>query len=49
MRFLDGQTVAFGRVIEGYKIFKAIEKMPTENESPVMPVQIKEAGLYKVL
>ena len=29
LTFLDGQTVIFGRVIEGFRVFKLIEKMET--------------------
>ena len=35
---MDGQTVIFGRVIEGFRVFKLIEKMDTTNERPHPPV-----------
>lgn len=35
LNFLDGQNVVFGRVIEGFKVFKLIEKMDLiNNEKP---------------
>lgn len=34
LTFLDGQTVIFGRVIEGFRVFKLIEKMDCINEKP---------------
>jgi len=38
LSFMDGQTVIFGRVIEGFRVFKLIEKMDTTNERPHPPV-----------
>lgn len=48
LSFLDNQTVIFGRVIEGFRIFKLIEKMDTVNEYPNPPVSIAEAGCYSI-
>ena len=40
LSFLDNQTVIFGRVIEGFRVFKLIEKSETLNEYPHPPVMI---------
>jgi cyclophilin family peptidyl-prolyl cis-trans isomerase len=35
LSFLDGSNVVFGRIIEGFKVFKLIEKMElVNNERP---------------
>jgi cyclophilin family peptidyl-prolyl cis-trans isomerase len=35
LSFLDGQNVLFGRIIEGFRVFKLIEKMDLiNNERP---------------
>ena len=34
MNFMDNQTVVFGRVIEGFRTFRLIEKLDTVNEYP---------------
>jgi len=43
---MDGQTVVFGRVIEGFRVFKMIERMDTVNEKPSPAVTIELAGVY---
>lgn len=43
---MDGQTVIFGRVIEGFRVFKLIEKMDTVNEKPSPAVTVETAGIY---
>jgi len=35
LTFMDGQTVVFGRVIEGFRVFRLIEQMDLVNEKPV--------------
>jgi cyclophilin family peptidyl-prolyl cis-trans isomerase len=35
LTFLDGNTVVFGRIIEGFRVFNLIEKMDLiNNEKP---------------
>jgi len=44
---LDGQFAAFGRVISGIEVADAINRAPSENEKPVVPVRIKHAGVAR--
>ena len=46
LTFLDNKNVIFGRVIQGMRAFKLIEKLETTNERPNEPVKIKSAALY---
>ena len=46
LTFMDGKTVIFGRVVEGFRVFKLIEKMDTVNEKPSPSVTIESAGIY---
>lgn len=48
LSFLDGQTVVFGRVIEGFKVFQLIEQMACENERPLPTPTIIGAGIHKI-
>lgn len=48
LSFLDNQTVIFGRVIEGFRVFKLIEKSATLNECPHPPVMIESSGIYSL-
>ena len=43
---MDNQTVVFGRVIEGFRVFKMIEKCDTINEYPNPPIIIQETGIH---
>jgi peptidyl-prolyl cis-trans isomerase B (cyclophilin B) len=42
---LDGKFAAFGRVVTGIETADAINRAPSENEKPVVPVRIKHAGV----
>jgi peptidyl-prolyl cis-trans isomerase B (cyclophilin B) len=42
---LDGKFTAFGRVLSGLEVADAINRAPSENEKPVVPVRIKHAGV----
>jgi len=42
---LDGKFTAFGRVTSGMEVADAINRAPSENEKPVVPVKIKHAGV----
>jgi peptidyl-prolyl cis-trans isomerase B (cyclophilin B) len=42
---LDGKFSAFGRVLTGIETADAINRAPAENETPVVPVRIKHAGV----
>lgn len=46
LSFLDSQNVVFGRVVQGMRAFKLIEKLETTNEKPNDPVKITKAGAY---
>jgi cyclophilin family peptidyl-prolyl cis-trans isomerase len=48
LSFLDGKNVVFGRVVDGFRVFKVIEKMDLVNERPNPSVVIQEAGVYEV-
>ena len=43
---MDNQTVIFGRVIEGFRVFKMIERSDTINEYPTPPIIIQESGIH---
>jgi len=44
LTFMDGKHVVFGRVVQGMRVFKLMDKMDTENEKPVKMVGVREAG-----
>jgi cyclophilin family peptidyl-prolyl cis-trans isomerase len=46
LSYMDNKNVIFGRVINGMRTFKMIEKGDIDNEKPVSPIQIKDASLY---
>ena len=48
LTFMDGKTVVFGRVIEGFRVFKLIEKMGTVNEKPSPSVTVETSGIYRL-
>lgn len=45
--FLDSQFVAFGRLIDGLRVLRTVEKVQTRNERPVQPVMIKDCGNFE--
>ena len=40
---LDGKFAAFGKVVEGYDVVEAINKMEVDGEKPKDPVMIEKA------
>jgi len=49
LAWLDGRKVAFGRVIEGIRVLRALNNLETQNERPVNPaVVISDCGVYRV-
>ena len=46
LTFLDNKNVIFGRVIQGMRAFKLIEKLELNNEKPTEVVKIVKAGIY---
>lgn len=42
---LDGKFAAFGRVIRGIEVADSINRAPTDDEKPVVPVRIKTASV----
>jgi cyclophilin family peptidyl-prolyl cis-trans isomerase len=48
LTFMDGQTVVFGRVVEGFRVFKLIEKLDLVNEKPAQPVRVVSAGIHQL-
>ena len=48
MSFLDNKNVIFGRVINGLRTFKLIEKLDCVNEKPKTISKIVKAGIYIV-
>ena len=48
LSFLDNKNVIFGRVIQGMRCLKLIEKLETTNEKPNESVKIVTAGPFIV-
>ena len=48
LTFMDGQTVVFGRVVEGFRVFKLIEQLDLVNEKPAHAVKIVSAGVHEL-
>ena len=48
LSFLDFKHVIFGRVVQGMRVIKVIDKMDTVNEKPVKVAKIKSAGTYSL-
>lgn len=48
LSFLDNKYVVFGRVIQGMRTFKVMDKQDIVNERPVQRVKITAAGDYTV-
>ena len=46
LTFLNNKNVIFGRVIQGMRTLKLIEKLDTTNERPTEAVKIAQAGPY---
>ena len=46
LTFMDGKTVVFGRVVEGFRVFKLIEKLDLVNEKPAQPIRVVSAGIH---
>lgn len=44
LTFMDGKFVVFGRVVQGMRVFKLMDKMECLNEKPTKLVGIREAG-----
>jgi len=48
LTFLDNKNVIFGRVIQGMRALKLVEKLETTNEKPNDPVKVISAGPYVI-
>ena len=46
LTFLDNVNVVFGRVIQGMRAFKLVEKIETTNERPNDAVKIVKTGVF---
>jgi len=46
LQFLDNKYVVFGRVIQGMRIIKIIDKLQCVNERPTSQVRIVDGGVY---
>eukprot|EP00164_Ancoracysta_twista_P003348 GFYU01004471.1.p1 GENE.GFYU01004471.1~~GFYU01004471.1.p1 ORF type:complete len:290 (-),score=78.55 GFYU01004471.1:88-957(-) len=44
--YLNKKCVAFGRVVDGMRLVRLIEKLPTNNERPAEAVTITESGAW---
>ena len=47
LSFMDGKNVVFGRVVDGLRVFKMIEKETCLNERPNCVSTITEASVYR--
>ena len=47
LSFLDNKCVLFGRVIQGMRVFKVVERLETLNQKPLVEVTIAASGEYK--
>ncbi len=45
---LDGKYTAFGRVVDGMQVVKAIEAVPTDGETPLARVELSHVRVEKV-
>lgn len=45
---LDGKYTAFGRVVDGMQVVKAIEAIPTDGETPLARVELSRVRVEKV-
>lgn len=48
LSFMDTKYVVFGRVIQGMRAFKVMQKVEIVNEKPAQAVKIVAAGEYKI-
>lgn len=46
LSYMDNKNVVFGRIINGMKTFRAIEKLETYNQKPTSKVIIRKGGAY---
>lgn len=46
LSFMDNKNVIFGRIINGMRTFRMIDKIESFNEQPISKIVIMEAGLY---
>lgn len=46
--FLDNKYVVFGRIVQGMRVFKLIDKGDAVNERPVNVAKIVSAGDYNM-
>ena len=48
LSFMDNTHVVFGRVVNGMRTVRMIEKMDTVNERPSKKVEVASCGVYSV-
>mmetsp|Transcript_12341 Transcript_12341/g.16817 ORF Transcript_12341/g.16817 Transcript_12341/m.16817 type:complete len:307 (+) Transcript_12341:272-1192(+) len=48
LTWMDGKYVGFGYIVDGMRVLRILEKIELENERPVVPVVIKECGVYTI-
>ena len=46
LTYMDNKNVIFGRIINGMKTFRSIEKLETYNQKPTSKVIIRKGGVY---
>ena len=46
LSYMDNKNVVFGRIINGMKTFRSIEKLETYNQKPTSKVIIRKGGAY---
>lgn len=48
LTFLDNKYVVFGRVVQGMRVLKILEKSDCVNERPVVAAKITDCGVYSL-
>ena len=47
-RYLDGKYTAFGKVVDGMKVVRAIENLPTDGEKPLARINLSHVRIERI-
>jgi peptidyl-prolyl cis-trans isomerase B (cyclophilin B) len=47
-RYLDGKYTAFGRVVDGMRVVRAIENLPTDGERPLIRINLSHVRVERI-